>query len=91
MRYDIIKIQKRSLSEVPAQCLTGKRLFQSVNGKVAVFNRTILNILNNFIPPETIVCNDRDPPWFNVKIRLLIRDKTTVYKYFRQNGSDAYW
>ena len=47
----------------------------SVNEKVAIFNRTILNILNNFIPHETIVCNDRNPPWFNVKIRLLIKKK----------------
>ena len=32
------------------------------------------------------MCNDRDPPWFNDKIRL-----ATAYKYIRQNGSDAYW
>ena len=34
----------------------------NVNEKVDIFNRTILNILNNFIPHETIVCNDKDPP-----------------------------
>ena len=48
----------------------------------------ILNILNNFITYETIVCNHRDPPLFNDKTKLLIKEKTTVYKYFRQN---AYW
>ena len=63
----------------------------SVNEKVAIFNRTILNILNNFFLHETIVCNDRDPSWFNDKIRLLIKQETTVYKYFRQNGNNAYW
>ena len=62
----------------------------SVNEKIAIFNRTILNILNNFIPRETIVCNDIDPQWFNDKIRLLIKEKTTAYKYFRQNGKDTY-
>ena len=34
--------------------------------------------------------NDRDPQWFNDKIRLLTKEKTTAYKYFRQNGKDAY-
>ena len=54
----------------------------SVNEKVAVLNRTILNVLDNFLPNETIVCNDRDPPWFNDKIGLLIKERTTAYKYF---------
>ena len=63
----------------------------NVKEKVAIFNRIILNILSNYILHETIVCNDRDPPWFNDKIRLLINEKTTSYKYFRQNGTGAYW
>ena len=37
------------------------------------------------------MCNDRDPPWFNTKIRLLIKEKTTAFKYFCQNGNNAYW
>ena len=47
----------------------------SVNEKVDIFNRTILNILSNFIPHETIVCNDKDPPWFNNRIKTLIKEK----------------
>ena len=54
----------------------------SVNEKVAIFSRNILNIFNNFIAHETTVCNDGDPPCFNDKIRLLIKEKTTAYKYF---------
>ena len=41
----------------------------NVNEKVDVFSRTILNILSNFIPHETIVCNEKDPPWFNNRIK----------------------
>ena len=37
------------------------------------------------------MCNDRGQPWFNDKISLLIKEKTTAYKYFRQNGNDACW
>ena len=38
-------------------------------------NRTIINILSNFIPQEFVVCDDKDPPWFNKKIRTLIQEK----------------
>ena len=35
---------------------------KNVNDKVDTSNRTILNILSNFIPHETITRDDRDPP-----------------------------
>ena len=54
----------------------------SVDEKAAIFNRTILNVLNNYIPHETIVCNDRDPLWFNDKIRLLIKEKNDSIQIF---------
>ena len=34
----------------------------SVNEKVDIFNRTVLDILSNFIPHEIIVCDDKDSP-----------------------------
>ena len=45
------------------------------NEKVDIFNRTILNILSTFISHETFVCNDKDPPWFNNRIKTLIQEK----------------
>ena len=51
----------------------------SVNEKVDVFNRTILNVLSNFIPHETIVCDDKDPPWFNNRINTLIQEKKKLH------------
>ena len=36
-----------------------------INDKVYLFNKTIKNILSNFIPHETITFDDRDPPWIN--------------------------
>ena len=47
----------------------------SVNEKVDIFNRTILNIVSNFIPREINVCNGKDPPWFNNRIKTLIQKK----------------
>ena len=46
-----------------------------VNKQVSIFNETIMNIFENFIPHETITCNDKDPPWMNKQIKTLIMEK----------------
>ena len=62
----------------------GKCIFkQSVNEKVHIFNRTILNIVNNFIPCEITVCDDKDSPWFSNRIITLIQEKNATYKIYR--------
>ena len=50
-----------------------------------IFNKTVLNILSNFIPHEVIVCDDKDPPWFNGKIKSLINEKLRTYNAYRKN------
>ena len=35
----------------------------NVDKKVYFFTKTLLNIIQNFIPHETIICADRDPPY----------------------------
>ena len=55
---------------------------KNVNEKVDTFNKTILNILSNFIPHETITCDDRDPPWFNKKSNPLYTKKIQHLKSF---------
>ena len=64
-----------------------KRAFENknVDEKVFTFNKTALNILSNFIPHELIVCDGKDPPWFNTKIKSLIHEKIKTYKVFRIN------
>ena len=47
------------------------------------FNKTVLSIRSNFIPHEIIVCDDKDPPWFNEKIKSLINERT--YNAYRKN------
>ena len=34
----------------------------NINERVSFFNKNNLNIVSNFIPHETVICNDRDPP-----------------------------
>ena len=36
-----------------------------------MFNKTIKNIMSNYIPHETFICDDRDPPWMNKDIKQL--------------------
>ena len=49
-----------------------------VNEKVDIFNSTILNILSNIILHKFVVCDDKDPPWFNKEIRALIQKKCCI-------------
>ena len=42
---------------------------------VHLFNRTIKNILQNYIPHEIIPCDDRGPLWINSSTRRFIQDK----------------
>ena len=47
-----------------------------------VFNRTIKNILSNYIPHEAIICDDKDSPWINNNIKQLIQEKNNTYKSY---------
>ena len=61
----------------------------NINGRVSFFDKTILNIVSNFIPHETIICDDRDPPWINTRIRNLINDKKMLYKNYLRSGKNT--
>ena len=43
---------------------------------------TLINIVQNFVSDETIICDDRDPPWINKEIKKLIEQKKQFYKQF---------
>ena len=57
-----------------------------INDKVHLFNKTIRNILSNFIPHETIIFDDRDPPWINNRVKHLINEKNAIYKNYLKNN-----
>ena len=52
----------------------------------SAFNQIIKKILFNFIPHETVTCDDRDPSWTNSKIKGLIQEKNISKKYYFQNN-----
>ena len=49
---------------------------------VHLFNKTIKSILCNYIPHETITCDDRDTPWINSKIKQLIQEIDNTYRIY---------
>ena len=55
-----------------------------VNKQVSVFNEMIMNIFENFIPHETITCNDKYSPWMNKQIKILIAEKNNLYKRLKR-------
>ena len=61
----------------------------NVNEKVCIFSHTILNILSNFVSHEYIMCDDREPPWFNSKIKHFIQEKNNSYQLYRNNRANV--
>ena len=59
-----------------------------VNQTVHLFNQTIKNILCNFIPHETVTCDDRDPSWINSELKGLMQEKNIAKKCYYQNNKD---
>ena len=52
----------RLYSTLNCQFLLGKAFHNvDVNKKVMLFNNTVLNIIRNFIPHETVTFDDREP------------------------------
>ena len=74
---------KRAINEFPWE-----RSFANldINHKVHLFNKTIRNILSNFIPHETVTFDDRDPPWMNNRVKHLINEKNALYKNYLKNN-----
>ena len=60
----------------------------AINDQVVLFNETIVNIMSNFIPNETMTFDDRDPPWLNKNIKNMINYKNAIdNKLIRHNDS----
>ena len=66
------------------------RSFKNLNINEMVFlcNRTIKDILSNYIPHEIIICDDRDPPLINKRIRELINEKNDTSQCYIHTNKD---
>ena len=61
----------------------------NVTDMVDIYTKTIQNILSSFIPHQTITIDDKDPPWFNTKLKSLFQEKNKIYKNFHKNRSNT--
>ena len=65
-RCGISSIRPLIISKGQLASLIGNSLNnRDTDDQVFAFNSTIMNIVTNFIPNETITCYDRGPPWMN--------------------------
>ena len=55
--------------------------------QVPIFPSIVLNILNNYIPHETKIYNDRDPPFMTPKIKELISQKNKLYSSTKKRNN----
>ena len=62
----------------------------NVDNKVSFFTQTLLNIIENFIPHESIICDDRDPSWINKEIKKLMVEKKLAFKLYRCSNKNMF-
>ena len=63
---------------------------KNINEKVSILNNTINNVLSNFIPHETITCEEKKSPWFNKNIIInLVKNKNIFYKSHTANENNT--
>ena len=44
--------------------------------------------MTNFIPHETKIFNDREPPWINNKVKTMIQEKNKIYQFYLKNKNN---
>ena len=59
---------------------------KNVNDQLHLFDKALLDIFHNFILNKNIICNDKEPPWFNNQIKTLIEKKNDLFKSYMANG-----
>ena len=55
---------------------------------VFLFNRTIKNVLSNYILHEIIICDDRDPPWIKNRLKELFNEKKDTFQCYLHDNKN---
>ena len=81
------------LIERSLQSFDWKNAFSNCNPneQVSMLTKTVLNIMSNFIPNETIMVDDRDPPWIIRRLKSMIQEKNLFCKkYLKTNNQETF-
>ena len=63
----------------------------SIDKKISVLNEAIINVMSNYIPNETKVFDEQNPPWMNAEIENFIAAKNEVFKKNSKNNRNRYY
>ena len=74
----------RSISQIP--WITELRKLSNSTQQVSFLNKTIINIMTNFVPNEVKTFRPSDPAWYNKDIRYSLKKYNKLYKKFKENG-----
>ena len=66
--------------------LIGLELFLSVDKKVELINKTLLNIYQDYISNKKMKCDYRQPPRMTDNIEKSLRERYKLTKTFYENG-----
>ena len=75
---------KKAISDFPWE--TRLNSLYSPNQQVCLLNKTILNIMSNFVPNEEKTIRPSEPPWFTNNVRRRLKKHNKIYKKFKING-----
>ena len=54
--------------------------------QVSLLNKTILNIMSNFVPNEVKTFRPADPPWYTSFTKNLLKKHNKMYRRYKDNG-----
>ena len=58
--------------------------------QVELLNKILPNIYHNFTPNKIILCDDKNIPWMNDKIKTLIQRENWLFQCQRKSGNLDY-
>ena len=61
----------------------------NVNEQMQLFTQTIQNIISNYIPHETITCDDRNPPWIDEKIKKFLLQRNGAFLAYSRDKNNT--
>ena len=61
----------------------------SINKQVQLFTQTFQSIMSNYIPHETITCDDRKSPWIDEKIKKLVPHKNCAFNLYSRDKNNT--
>ena len=62
---------------------------KDVNEMDNIFNETISNVLSNYIPHQTIICDDQDHQWINNKAEKQYKKKNQLFSSGKSNSDNS--